>query len=186
MSQIISFKDVELEKLYVFLLAIIKAMPFEKDHIPYEILLETQLSDYKVQYQYTADLKLESADTAMTGMKPGTTSQPPKDEYDLLSKIIKTLNDTYGLNLTDEDKVDMEKMKDRLYANEELMSFFNPDNTRDNVKERFDEEVDNELLDFINTKLELYNKLTDDRANETFKRLWFNELYNQKVRGINY
>jgi type I restriction enzyme R subunit len=88
--------------------------------------------------------------------------------------------------LTDEDKVDMEKMKDRLYANEELMSFFNPDNTRDNVKERFDEEVDNELLDFINTKLELYNKLTDDRANETFKRLWFNELYNQKVRGINY
>lgn len=186
LSQIISFKDVELEKLYVFLLAIIKAMPFEKDHIPYEILLETQLSDYKVQYQYTADLKLESADTAMTGMKPGTTSQSSEDEYDLLSKIIKTLNDTYGLNLTDEDKVDMEKMKDRLYANEELMSFFNSDNTRDNVKERFDEEVDNELLDFINTKLELYNKLTDDRANETFKRLWFNELYNLKVRGINY
>lgn len=186
LSQIISFKDVELEKLYVFLLAIIKALPFEKEHIPYEILLETQLSDYKVQYQYTADLKLESANTAMIGMRPGGTTQPHEEEFDLLSKIIKTLNETYGLNLTDEDKVDMEKMKDRLYANEELMSFFNLDNTRDNVKERFDEEVDNELLDFINTKLELYNKLTDDRANETFKRLWFNELYNQKVRGVAY
>ena len=184
LSQIITFKDVELEKLYVFLLAILKALPFEKEHIPYEILMEAQLSDYKVQYQYTADLKLESADTGMVGMKPGVTVQPPEDELDFLSKIIKTLNDTYGLNLTDEDKVDIEKMRDRLYANEELMSFFNPDNTRDNVKERFDEEVDNELLDFINTKLELYNKLTDDRANETFKRLWFNELYDKRVRCV--
>lgn len=186
LSQIISFKDVELEKLYVFLQAIIKALPFEKEHVPYEILMEAQLSDYKVQYQYTANLKLESSDTAMEGMKPGVAGNPPEDEMDFLSKIIKTLNDTYGLNLTEEDKVDMEKMKDRLYANEELMSFFNPDNTRDNVKERFDEEVDNELLDFINTKLELYNKLTDDRANEKFKRLWFNELYSQKVIGVNY
>ena len=31
---------------------------------------------------------------------------------------------------------------------------------------------------------ELYNKLTEDRANEMFKRLWFNEIYDRLVRGF--
>ena len=57
-------------------------------------------------------------------------------------------------------------------------------NSRDNIRERFNEEVDNELLEFINTKLELYNKLTEDRVNTLFKQLWFNELYDARVRGI--
>ena len=39
-------------------------------------------------------------------------------------------------------------------------------------------------MTFLNTKLELYNKLTEDRANEMFKRLWFNEIYDRLVRGI--
>ena len=69
-------------------------------------------------------------------------------------------------------------------ANEELMAFFNKDNTRDNIQEKFFEEVDNELMTFLNTKLELYNKLTEDRANAMFKRLWFNDIYDRLVRGI--
>jgi type I restriction enzyme R subunit len=36
----------------------------------------------------------------------------------------------------------------------------------------------------VNTKLELYNKLSEDKANQMFKRIWFNEIYDKKVRGI--
>jgi type I restriction enzyme R subunit len=43
----------------------------------------------------------------------------------------------------------------------------------------------NELLNFINTKLELYNKLSEDKVNLMFKRLWFNDIYDKKVRRIN-
>ena len=46
------------------------------------------------------------------------------------------------------------------------------------------DELDNLLLDFVNTKLELYNKLTEDKVNATLKRIWFNELYDRTVRGI--
>jgi len=56
------------------------------------------------------------------------------------------------------------------------------DNSKDNIQEKFNEEVDNELLNFINTKLEFYNKLTEDKVNHMFKSLWFNDLYDQKVR----
>ena len=69
-------------------------------------------------------------------------------------------------------------------SKEDLMAFFNSKNSRDDVKSKFDEEIDSELLNFINTKLELYNKLTEDRVNTLFKNTWFNELYDSRVRGL--
>jgi type I restriction enzyme R subunit len=71
-------------------------------------------------------------------------------------------------------------------ANEELMEFFNPDNTRENTKEKFDHELDEELLSFNTTKLDLYKKLTEEKTNIMLKRLWFNELYRQVMMSNNY
>ncbi len=181
---IITFTDVELEKYYVFLTALIKKLPYIKSSMPLDVLGEVELHSYKIQYKYTASLSMATEDTGMYGLSPGGGGQKPPEEFDLLSHIIKVLNDTYGLDLTDDDRVDFEKMKKSIYSNEELMSFFNPNNTKENIEEKFNEEIDGELLNFINTKLELYNKLSEDRANTMFKRLWFNELYDRKVRGI--
>ena len=184
MCQIITFTDVELEKWYVFLSALIKKLPYVESQLPYDVLNESELDSYKIQYQYTAKLSLNAGDNSGAGQKPGAILPKPEDEKDFLSNIIKQLNDTFGLELTDEDKVELRKLKDKIVANSELMSFFNEQNTRDNIKDKFSEEVDNELLDFINSKLDLYNKLTEDKANNMFKTLWFNELYDSRVRGL--
>ena len=71
-------------------------------------------------------------------------------------------------------------MRNGLY----LMTFFNKMNSKDNIQDKFYEEIDNELLNFINTKLEFYNKLSEDKVNLMFKKLWFNDIYDRKVRGI--
>lgn len=181
---IITFTDVELEKYYVFLSALIKKLPYIKSSMPLDVLGEIELHSYKIQHKYTTDLELVSGDGNMEGMTPGGGGQKPEEEFDLLTNIIKVLNETFGLDLTEEDRVDFEKMKDSIYSNDELMSFFNPNNTKDNIQKKFNEEIDGELLNFINTKLEFYNKLSEDRANTMFKRLWFNELYDRKVRGL--
>lgn len=181
---VITFTDIELEKYYVFLTALLKKLPYIKSSLPLDVLGEVELHSFKIQHKYTTDLELTSADGSMEGMKPGGGGKSPEDELDLLTNIIKILNETFGLDLTDEDRVDFERMKDRIYSNEELMSFFNPHNSKDNIQEKFNEEIDSELLNFINTKLEFYNKLSEDRINTMFKRLWFNELYDRKVRGI--
>lgn len=184
LSQIITFVDVELEKLAPFCLAIAKKLPFVRDNLPYDVLKESELDSYKIKYKGIQNLSLESGDNNMKGMKPGQPTGETGDDYEWLSKIIMVLNDTYGIDLSDDDKVDLQKMKEKVMNNEELMSFFNPANSRDDVKSKFDEEIDSELLNFINTKLELYNKLTNDDANAAFKRIWFDELYDHKVRGI--
>ncbi len=184
LSQIITFTDVELEKYYVFLTALVKMLPYVKANLPLDVLGEVELDSYKIQHQYTKDLALVSENGEMYGLTPGGSSGKEEDEFDLLTNIIKVLNDTFGIDLTEDDKVEFFKVKDRVYSNEELMSFFNKNNSRDNIQDKFNEEIDNELLNFINTKLELYNKLSEDRVNLLFKKMWFNDLYDRKVRGI--
>ena len=54
----------------------------------------------------------------------------------------------------------------------------------DNIKDKFNDEIDGELLNFIDKKLEFYNKMTEDKVNSLFKTMWFNEIYDDRVRGI--
>lgn len=184
LCQVISFEDVSLEKLYVFLAALVKQLPFDPESLPYEVLQEAQLDSYKIQYMYTKNLQLQSQDTPMEGLHPGTVNGKAEQEMEWLSKIIKTLNETFGLELTAEDKVDLQHLHDRLSNDSELMNFFNPQNARDDVQEHFNEAVDEALLEFISGKLELYNKLSEDKINSLFKSTWFNDLYDRHVRRL--
>lgn len=184
LSQIITFTDIQLEKYYVFLSDLFKKLPASLNALPTEVLEEIDLDSYKLQHQFTTDLGLQNQNSAMQGMTPGGDGKKEDEELEWLTKIIKVLNDTYGLDLKEEDKVEFEKMRKNIYANEELMSFFNTKNSKDNIQDKFNEEIDNELLNFINTKLELYNKLSEDKVNLMFKRLWFNDIYDQRVRRL--
>lgn len=184
LSQIIPFHDQDLGKLAPFCLAISKKMPYKKENLPYDVLSESQLQSYKIQYISTQDLKLESGDTQVQGMKPGDAQPSAPSDYDWLSNIIKALNESFGIDLTDEDRVELTRLREKIDNNQELATYFIPQNSRDDVKAKFDETVDSELLDFITSKYELYNKLTEDRANTLFKNIWFNEMYNRKVRGM--
>lgn len=184
LSQIISFTDVELEKKYVFITALLKKLPYAKSTLPVDVINDVQLDSYKIQHKYTTSLKLESVAGEKEGLNPGGTGANQEDELDFLTKIIKVLNDTYGLELSEEDKVEFKRMKQNIYSNEELMAFFNKGNSKDNIKDKFSEEVDSELLNFIDKKLDFYNKMTEDKINTLFKTMWFNELYDARVRGL--
>lgn len=184
LSQIIQFTDVDLEKKYVFLSALLKKLPFVKSDLPLDVVNDIELDSYKIQHKFTANLDLVSENGEDYGMTPGGGGQKPEEEVDFLTKIIKVLNDTFGLELTEEDKVDFNRVRKNLYENDGLMAYFNKGNSKSNIKDKFEEEVDGELLNFINTKLDFYNKMTDDKANLMFKTLLFNEIYDREVRGI--
>ena len=94
-----------------------------------------------------------------------------------VSHIINILNETYGVNLADDDKVDIERMQERLAANEELREVTQSDNSKENIKYKFDKTVDNLLLDFVTAKTELYKKLTEPKVNRLFKSKWFDDYY---------
>jgi len=65
------------------------------------------------------------------------------------------------------------QIQEKLHKHEELRDVMTADNTLENRKYKFNEVVDNLLLDFVHTKLDLYKKLTDKKVNDTFKSKWF-------------
>jgi type I restriction enzyme R subunit len=101
----------------------------------------------------------------------------------LLSNIIKSLNETYGVNLTEDDRVDIGRMKEKLESHEGLKEAANSDNTMENIRYKFNKTVDELLLEFVHTKLDLYKKLSDEKVNKHLKEKWFQGYMDQFRRA---
>jgi type I restriction enzyme, R subunit len=64
-------------------------------------------------------------------------------------------------------------MQEKLKGRDDLRSVMTSDNTLENMRYKFDKVVDELLLDFVHTKLDLYKKLSDPKVNPIFKLKWF-------------
>jgi len=178
LSQIITFEDIELEKLYNFGRNLLNKLPRTRKKLPYEIKEAVDLDSFRIQQTFKGRIKLEGENGLVKG--PGIeVNPPPPEEEEFLAKIIESLNETYGANLTDEDKVDIDLIKTKLEENQELKAVMNPNNTKENIRNKFESIFDNLLLDFVNNKFELYKKLSDPQINSQVKRKWFDRLIEQ-------
>ena len=177
-SQLITFGDPDLEKLYVFTKNLNRKLPKMDKRLPYEIQDAVDLDSFRISETFKGSVPLTNTDSGLTGITSGKPNYS-EDEKDLLTNIINTLNETYALNLTEADKVDLEQIKSKLESNKELLAVMNGNNTLGNIRYKFDKEVDLLLLDFVRSKTDLYNKLTEPRINEMFKRKWFEGFHSQ-------
>lgn len=185
LSQLITFQDVDLEKWFVFLAHFVRLIPKERSSLPVEVTDEVELSNYKVQKAFTTSLVMEGMEGEMYGQTATGDSSDQEEEKELLSKIVKTLNDAYGGIFDEEEIQEVVKMEEEIMKDDHLMQYFNSANSKENIKAKFDEAVDDRMLQFVNKKLGLYNKLTNDQTNSDIKRIWFNAIYDQRIRGIN-
>ena len=169
-SQLITFIDVALEKLYLFGRSLNKKLP-KRDHPDlHDVLASVNLDSFRVQKTHdNIELLLEGADSEVEGIGSGaSTIRDP--EQDFLSSIIQALNDVYQTDFTTEDKVDIETIHRKVHGNEELRQVVDGDNTETNKRYKFDQVIDEILLDFVNSKLELYTKLSKPEVNADLKR----------------
>ena len=172
-SQLITFTDVALEKLYIFGRSLNKKLP-KRDHPDLQdVLASVDLDSFRLQKTHDSlQLSLEAEDSEVEGIGSDVATIR-EAEQDLLSNIINALNDAYQTDFTMEDKVDIETIHRKVHGNEELRQVVDGDNTETNKRYKFDQVIDEILLDFVNSKLELYTKLSKPEINADLKR----ELY---------
>ncbi len=159
-SQLITFTDVTLEKLYIFGRSLNKKLP-KREHSDLQGVLEAvDLDSFRIQKTYDSlQLSLEVEDSEVEGIGSGVaTVRDP--EQDFLSNIIDTLNSAHHTDFTAEDKVDLASIHQKVHENEELRQVINGDNTETNKRYKFEQVIDDILFGFIDSKLDLYNKLT--------------------------
>ena len=179
-SQLITFTDVVLEKLYIFGRSLNKKLP-KRDHPDvHDVLASVDLDSFRLQRAHDSlQLSLEARDSEVEGI--GSDVATIRDpEQDFLSNIIDALNDAYQTDFTTEDKVDIETVYQKVREHEELRQVIEGDNSETNKKYKFDQVFDEILLNFVNSRLDLYTKLSQEELNADLKR----HLYQAYHEGL--
>ena len=172
-SQLITFTDVALEKLYIFGRNLSKKLPKRESPDLHDVSDSVDLDSFRLQRTHDSlQLSLEAEDSEVEGIGSDVAAIRDPDQ-DFLSNIIQALNDAYQTDFTPEDKVDIATIHQRVHDHEELRQVIEGDNTETNKRYKFEQVIDDILLDFVNSKLELYTKLSKPEVNADLKR----ELY---------
>ena len=169
-SQLITFTDVALEKLYIFGRSLNRKLPKREHPDLHDVLDSVDLDSFRVQSRYEElQLSLEPEDSEVAGIGSDVATMRDPDQ-DFLSNIVQALNDAYQTDFTAEDKVDIATIHQKVNQNEELRQVIEGDNTESNKQYKFDQVVDEILLGFVNSKLDLFKKLSQPEVKADLKR----------------
>ncbi len=168
-SQLITFTEVALEKLYIFSRHLSKKLPKRDQPDLQDVLDSVDLDSFRVQRTHDSlQLSLDAEDSEVEGI--GSDVATIRDpERDLLSIIVQALNDAHQTDFTEEDKVDIETVYQKVREHEELRQVIEGDNTETNKKYKFDQVFDEILLDFVHSRIDLYTKLSQEELNADLK-----------------
>ena len=183
-SQLITFTDVALEKLYVFGRSLNKKLP-KREHPDLQDVLESvDLDSFRVQKAHDRlQLPLEATDSEVEGIGSDV-AIIREPEQDFLSNIVDALNTAYQTDFTTEDKVDIETIHQKVHENEALRQVMEGDNTETNKRYKFEQVINEILLDFVNSKLELYTKLSKPEINADLKQHLYRAYLDQPSSAV--
>ena len=185
LSQLIPFSDVNLEMIYIFNKFLSKKLPSINNPLPFNVLEDVDIDSYKIVNKGKKEIKLYG-DGELKPISAGVGEYAP-DINIKLSKILKDLNDAFGTDFTDDDKLFLGRVKDNLLENKELLNKMEH-NSKENVKAVFDKYFNQEMTKLLNSNMKFYKRLVDNEKLKTklksaiFDLLYFE--YNKKRKDV--
>ena len=166
------FHRYRVRETFVFLKYLNKKLP-KRETERFDISDNIDLDSLRIQKTFEKIEDLERTDSILEApdFSGGTQVDPV---LDLLSEIINQVNNTYGVNLTEDDKIDIERLKERLSSNTEIKKYMTGQNTEDNKKNFFKEQFDGMMVDYINERFDFYKKMDE---NPSMKNMIFKMMY---------
>jgi type I restriction enzyme, R subunit len=161
LSQVMTFVDTDLEKLYTFLRLLRRRLPIEREKLPYEIQQAIDLETLTVKQTGKAKIKLKHK----TGqLDPDTLGQPaglPPVELEALSEIIKELNERFGTEFTEEDRLVIHQIEQILAQDERLEQTIRV-NTPENAMLAFKQVLQDMFHEMLETNFKFYQHMDNN------------------------
>ena len=178
LSQVLTFADVELEKLYVFARHLRRLLPADDKELPREVQQNIDMESFRIQRTSRGRIALDRQARPLdpAGSKPRGGGFD--EELEALSRIIEALNERFGLNLGPEHRVTLEQIRAALDGDAGLDASARV-NTRENVRLTFDPKVEDKIQEIVETNFGLYKRITDD---PDFGRALKNYLFDDYIR----
>ncbi len=186
LSQIVSFENAYLERLYIFLNHLQNKLGTGEIEMPINILENIDMDSYRLQLETTTNIAMEQGEDLQpipTEMRGGIIDP----ETDRLSSIIQTFNDRYGTEFTDADKVRQmaENIAQEVAKNDELKNSIKYSDNQ-NARITSDKVVGDELLKHITTNFDLYKLYSDNpEFKEDFSAMMFGVVKEILKTGLN-
>lgn len=172
-TQIISYVDVELEKLYLFAKLLIKKLPYEPETLPLEIMEMVDMERYRQQEEQSGSITLTNKDGELKQPGDGH-GQQDKPERDLLEVIVQELNEKFHIDFKEGDRVVKAVQESLSRDNNLAASFDNPD-VQDSIKrQKLKQRVEEALLANADEYLAFLSKTEDDPA---FGRFFMGQMF---------
>ena len=184
LSQLLPFSDVALEKLYIYNKFLYKKLPLKNTQLPKYILEDVDMDSYKVDTGKEEGSISLSEGLGELNPTSGTDTVPSPDELETLSKIIEDLNERFSTEFSEDDRVPLRHLRDKLIENEDLSKKVK-NNPKESVAEVFDEYFDNELDDLFNSYVDFYKKVNDnDSLKGRLKDQLLNLIYKEQKVSV--
>jgi type I restriction enzyme R subunit len=162
-SQLLTFADADLEKLYHFARFLRRRVRADKDELPREVLQAVDMESYRVQR--TSKGKIELA-KQVSELEPLSFTGPvmlTAGEEEPLSQIIRELNERFGTDFTEEDRVVVRGLYEALAGDEALVEAVRV-NPPENARLTFEHKAKDRMQGLVDTNFKLYKRITDDEA----------------------
>jgi len=181
LSQIITFKDADLEKLYVFARLLRRYLPVEQVDLPKEIQEKIDIESLRIRDTWKGKIALERGNGMVDpiGLKSGYVGG--QEIIEPLSQILKELNERFGTDFTEEDKVFIQQLEEILSGDPALVASIRV-NTPENARLTFNHVVTDRLQDMVDTNFKFYKRITDDSEFGKFFMDWLFERFNKEVK----
>lgn len=177
-SQIVDFRDIELEKLFVFLKYLKKKLP-KRPGASIDVTDAVDLDSLRIQKIGEHQLSLTDTQGELDPMAESGTKGAGEEETDLLSVIIKKVNEVHGINLKDEDRIHLNNVYVRMSQSAEVQKVMEGDNSEANKKQYWSEMMSKIFLEYINDNFDFYK--TVESADK--KPIIADMMYQHFMRG---
>jgi len=186
LSQIVTFENVYLERLYMFLSYLQNKLGGSgSEDLAQGILDNIDIDSYRLQLESSLSVVLEQGEALQpipTEMRGGISEA----EIDLLSNILQTFNDRYGTEFEDTDKVRQmaSNIAENVAQNKEVINSLQYSDEQ-NARITSDKIVGEELLKYITTNFDLYKLYWDNNAfKQDFQSVMFGLVKDLITKGF--
>jgi type I restriction enzyme R subunit len=180
LSQVITFKDANLERLYLFGRLLLRALPLENQKASLNVREYADLESYRIQKAFSGNLSPNAGSGQLDPLAELEYAGLADPEKAALSEIIADLNRRFGTDFTEGDRIFFAELKTRLATNESLQASAKV-NTRENVQLLHDALFDAVLQTMIDSNFEMFKRIND---NEAFGQLVRQRIFDQVYRDI--
>ncbi len=183
MSQIMPFQDVNLEKLYSYGRFLLTKLPKSDYTERLKLDNEIALEYYRLQKVAEGDLvmQVQGEDHLDPTTEAGISRS--KEEYDKLSNIITMLNDKFGTEFTEADRLYFEQIEQALFENEEL-KLRAQSNPIENFKYAFEDVFIQTLIDRMKDNEEIFDKIMGNSEFKTDVKEWLTRKIYQRFNEM--